>query len=399
MNKTLGGILLVAGTAIGAGMLAMPITTGFGGFFPTLLLLVVYWLYMMFTALLYLEVNLSIPGENNLITMAKKTLGEPGRIVSWIVYLFLLYSLTAAYISGSTPLFALGLKSLVGIDMPSWAGPLPLLVIFAFFVYLGTKTVDYVNRLLMLGLVAMYLVLAALLPSHATKENLFHTDFPAMLVSVPVILTSFGFHIIIPSLSSYMKHDRKALIKAIVIGSFIAFVVYVIWEMLTLGAIPLTTLATSYKQGGSIAGPLMNITGSAWISTSSALFAFFAILTSFLGVSLSLSDFLSDGFKIKRTNRGRVISCLLTFVPPLGFITLYPNGFIIALQYAGLFVAILLGILPVLMAWKLPKPNAYRTLFGRIFLVLALLLSFFSILIEVLQEKNFLAELIQKYMA
>ena len=33
-NRLIGGILLVAGTAIGAGMLALPVSTSFGGFIP-----------------------------------------------------------------------------------------------------------------------------------------------------------------------------------------------------------------------------------------------------------------------------------------------------------------------------------------------------------------------------
>ena len=38
LGRLLGGILLVAGTAIGAGMLALPVSTGLAGFYPSLFL-------------------------------------------------------------------------------------------------------------------------------------------------------------------------------------------------------------------------------------------------------------------------------------------------------------------------------------------------------------------------
>ena len=37
-TKIIGGTLLVAGTAIGAGMLALPVLTGMAGFVPSLFL-------------------------------------------------------------------------------------------------------------------------------------------------------------------------------------------------------------------------------------------------------------------------------------------------------------------------------------------------------------------------
>ncbi len=125
MLHLLGGILLVAGTTIGAAMLALPIVTGFAGFWPSVFLCVVFWLYMTFTALLMLEVNLWMGEHTNLVTMAKKTLGRGGKICTWIIYLFLLYSLTTAYIAGGGPIFLEIIEGLLGWQAPTWAAPFP----------------------------------------------------------------------------------------------------------------------------------------------------------------------------------------------------------------------------------------------------------------------------------
>ena len=55
-NKTLGSALIIAGTSIGAGMLAMPLTSAGIGFGYTVLLLVGLWAILSYSGLLFVEV-------------------------------------------------------------------------------------------------------------------------------------------------------------------------------------------------------------------------------------------------------------------------------------------------------------------------------------------------------
>ena len=396
-NRFVGGILLVSGTSIGAGMLALPVITSFAGFLPSFVLLGLCWLFLFTTSLLLLDVNLAFPGEVNLITMADRSLGGIGKAITWITYLLLLYSLTAAYIAGSAPLFLDLVHYVTGYLPPVWLGPFPLLILFGLFVYLGTQAVDWVNRLLMFGLILTYVLIVSLLPSHIQPTLLEHLDTKAMWVAVPVLVTSYGFHIIIPTLTTYLNHDKKKLRLALLIGSLIPFLVYSIWELLMLGVVPLHGehgLISAYLQGQTGASSLSYILQNSWISTIVNAFSFFAIITSFLGVSLSLSDFLTDGLHMKRYSLGREFACLLTFVPPLVFVLAYQRGFILALQFAGIFVAILLCIFPALMAWKLP---AYRAFKARALLVFVILVSLGVIFLDILEEMGTLRKLIESY--
>jgi tyrosine-specific transport protein len=102
-HRVLGGVLLIAGTTLGVGMLAFPTVTSYGGFVPSMVLFVLIWLLMLASSFFFLDVNLSIKGEVNMITMAEKTLGTWGKVLSWVVYLLLLYALTAAYIAEAAP--------------------------------------------------------------------------------------------------------------------------------------------------------------------------------------------------------------------------------------------------------------------------------------------------------
>lgn len=390
-SKLIGGVLLVSGTTIGAGMLALPIVTGMAGFMPSIFLFIAYWAYMTFTAFLMLEVTLWMGTSTNLITMAKRTLGPIGEAVSWITYLFLLYSLTTAYIAGSGPIVIDFVKSLTGYSMPVWMGAIPLLIIFGYFVYKGTKSVDYVNRLLMAGLVIAYFAMVVFLTPHVETKLLAHSDWKYLLMAVSIVATSFGFHIIIPSLSSYLDGNIPLLKKAILIGSAIPLVVYVIWEFLTLGIIPLQGeygIINGYDQGANGVHLLTGILGNSTIAMIARFFSFFAIVTSFLGVSLSLTDFLADGFKIKKNRWGRFWLFVLTFGPPLVITLIDPRAFLSALEYAGAFgVVILLGLLPALMVWwgRYHKhyDSAFRTPGGKPALALAMFLSLLVIGIEI----------------
>ena len=137
-------------------------------------------------------------------------------------------------------------------------------------------------------------------------------------------------------LHGQVTNDVKKLRLTLFIGSLIPFLVYIVWEFLILGVVPLPDLAAAWAAGESGVAPLSHLLQNPWIGGVASLFSFFAIITSFLGVSLSLSDFLTDGLKMKRFSFGREFSSLLTFVPPLFFVYTYPRGFILALQYAGI---------------------------------------------------------------
>lgn len=391
----IGGIFLICGTTIGAGMLAMPISTGFGGFFPSIFLLVLLWLTMLCTAFFFLDVNLHVRGEPNLISMAGATLGNRGKMITWFFYLLLLYSLVAAYIAGGAPILADGLAS-IGISIPSAFVPFTLPLLFGGFIYLGTLGVDYINRILMIGLVFSFAILVSYVPTASDTALLFHSDYPALLLGVSIVVTSFGYHIIIPSLTTYMEHNVKMLRWTILIGSIIPLLIYVAWQYSVLDVLNLQQIRGAWDAGEPATLTLATLFQKPILATIAKSLTFFAVITSFLGVSLSLSDFLIDGFNIKKGWEGRLLAIGLTFIPPLIFVYTYKRGFYLALQYGGAFVTILLIILPVLMAWRLPG-KFYRSPLGKISMALVLLIGLALIFVNVIETRGDLQSLLTPY--
>lgn len=350
-----GAILLISGCCIGAGMLGLPVMSAITGFEPSLVMFILSWLFMTTTALLLLEVNLWFTDEVSIISMAGRTLGIGGKVVAWLCFAFLFYALGVAYIAGSGELISAFVTETTGYHLLNWVGSLAVSVLFGACVYLGTHTVDMFNRILMVGLVLTYLLLVVLGAPHVDPEYFKHKDWSVAVMVLPVMIIAFGFHNMIPSLTTYLKGDAKRLRLAIICGSAIPLVIYLIWEWLILGLVPVHGeggFLQVLEEGNMATDVLKTAVGSLWVVDIAQYFAFFAILTSFLGNSLSFVDFLADGLQVKKDRLGKLWLCLLVIGPPFILAFVYPRIFLSALNYAGAFGAmILFGILPAAMVW------------------------------------------------
>ncbi len=362
-NPFLGATLLIAGTSIGAGMLALPVSTAEYGFFPSVVLFFMCWLCMMATGLLILEVNLWLKPGTNMISMATTTLGIPGKVVTWITYLLLFYSLMAAYVSAMGDLVSKTTGSYFHLQISTGIGSLLMIVVVSISVYLGMRSVDYMNRFFFFGKLVTYVLVVIVAAAFVHFSRLTVVNFHHAWLALPIIITSFGFQNTIPGLRVYLNSDIKKLRLAILLGSSLPLLIYILWQVVILGAVPLDgesglmgTLASG-QPATALANSLDHIVKNNWISVLFKAFTLCAIVTSFIGVSCSLFDFLIDSFGIKRNMLGKSFALLMTFLPPLLFAFYYPEGFIFALGYAGIFVTLLLGILPALMVlsgryWK-----------------------------------------------
>jgi len=356
-SKLIGGILLIVGTSIGGGMLALPVSTAEVGFTNSLIFLVFCWAVMTAGALLVLEVNLRLPAGSNMISMAKSTLGLPGQIIAWITYLFLLYTLLSAYISGGSDVFD-SLLHKVGINVPNWLSALVFTALFSFVVYKGIRSVDYVNRGLMFGKLGVYVLLVAIISPHVTPMSLTGGKASAFTGTLMILITSFGFASIVPSLRDYFEEDIAMLRKVILFGSLIPLFCYIVWDAVIMGVISregdagLLALMNSEHATSGLTDALTNSVNSPLISGFFGFFTSICMVTAFLGVSLGLFDFLADGLNLKKSGNQGKSTLALTFLPPLLVVLIYPGIYLHALSYAGICCVILLLLLPAIMAWK-----------------------------------------------
>jgi tyrosine-specific transport protein len=383
-SKMLGGVLLIAGTCIGGGMLGLPIATASGGIVNSSILFIICWILMTFTALLTLEVNLCFPKNSNIISMAKATLGVPGAIICWTVYLFFLYALVSAYIAGGQDVLH-GLLKVVGFNLPVWSCGLLFVFLFGSVVMAGIKHVDLFNRLLMFVKLGTLLLLIALIAAHIEPINYDTGKMSLLLPAITVAITSFGFSIIVPSLRNYFGDNIPQLRFAILLGSFIPLVCYITWNAVIFGVVPLEGdfgLKRLMEASQPVSGLLESITH--YIPTDKIAilvraFTSICILTAFACVSLGLYDYLADGLRVDNKGSGKALIVLATFLPPLLIVIFYPKAFILLLSLAGLLCVLLQAFMPALMAWRCrynqKLPMKYKVVGGKPALLIAMITS------------------------
>ncbi len=355
-SKLLGSTLIIAGTTIGAGMLALPLASAGIGFSTSLIIMLGLWTLMSFTALLMVEIHQYADKDATLHTLAKQILGDKGKWVATIAMLFLFYSLCAAYIAGGGAQFTHRIASFTGAEINGQLGTLIFTLIVAAVVTIGTATVDKVNRLLFAGkIVAMIIVLTFLAPN-VTESYLLSMPVGQGLIvaSIPVIFTSFGFHGSIPAIVNYLDGHTPSLRKAIIIGSAIPLVVYIFWQLVTLGVVSQSDLVGNAELSALI-NTLAQTVHKSNLGNVIGIFADLALLTSFLGVSLGLFEFMGDTIRKKNGGMNRIAASAITFTPPLIFALYYPQGFIMALGYAAIALAVLAIFLPLVMVVKVRK--------------------------------------------
>jgi tyrosine-specific transport protein len=390
LGHVLGGTLLIAGTMVGVGMLALPVATGEGGFVPAAIIYILCWLFMLCTGLLLLEVCTWMPKDSNLITMAHRLLGPIGKDVCWVVYLFLFITVMIAHVLGGGAV----LNEITGGNIPSWLAIILYVIIFSPVVYLGTKWVDRLNITLMIGVAVSYFLFIAVSYNHVDMHLLTRSDWSKAWLALPVLFTAFTFQVIIPTLMTYMQRDVKKVRLSIILGTSIPLVVYLIWEFLILGIVPAegsNGLVEAAKKGWSAVMPLKELLQSPTVFAIGKSFAFFTMTTSYIALALAYLDFLADGLKIQKKGLKKILLCLAVFVPPMLVAMTYPHIFITALSYAGGFsCAILFGLFPPLMVWigRYIKKYDYRPLVpgGKAFLAILILFVLIELGIEITQE-------------
>ncbi len=355
-SRFIGGVLLIVGTSIGGGMLALPVANAATGFWQSSLFLLLCWLLMTIGAFFILEVNLYLPPGKNMVSMAAATLGKPGLLVAWLSYLFLLYALLAAYVSGGADVLG-GLLKQLGIDASTYLLTTLFTLVFGLVVYGGIRQVDLLNRLLMFAKLGVYFILALLIIPYVHPDNFQGGHVRYVTGSIMILVTSFGFAIIVPNLRDYFDDDIKTLKKVVLIGSLIPLLCYLAWDAVIIGSLPsqgdhaLMTLMHDEHTTSSLANMLANTVNNHIISSLFNFFTAICMLTAFLGVSLCLISFLGDGLNMSLHGKQGLGLFLLTFFPPLLIVIYYPGAYIKALSYAGFLCVILLLLLPALMSY------------------------------------------------
>ena len=364
-SKTLGSIAIVSGTAIGGGMLALPLATAGLGTLPAIALLVALWVVTAYTALLMLEINLRCGIGDNVHAITGKTLGKIGQFIQGGSFLSLLYALTMVYLLGGSSLFASKLELILGQALDSKITIILFTLIFGGLIAVGVGLVDKISRVLFPLMIALFVIVVFFLLPEVHISTIVADSLTTalekggysniLLAAIPVVFTSFGFHVCIATLVGYLGGEAKRIRAVLLIGSTVPLICYIFWLLVTIGTVGGDTISEFNGALPKLVVALQNIAHQPFINQAISFFADLALITSFLGVTMSLFDFLAEVTRARNDFLGRTKTWLLTFIPPLLCALFYPDGFVKVLGYAGVPLAVMIIFLPIAMALKLRK--------------------------------------------
>lgn len=396
-KSTIIGILLTAGCAIGGGMFSLPIVSS-GMWFPfAVLSFFVVWLISYLSSLMILEVNLEYPVGSSFDTFVKDILGSGWNILFGVLIAFMLYILLYAYCSAfgniAVHLFQIDTES-----SPWLQGTLGffLAMIFATVVWVSTSFTGRMTSILVIAMAISFVVATS-----GTYKNISITSLFAaapegdsyakyIWVGLPYFITSFGFASIVPSLYKYFGKDVYKIKSSLFWGSLIALGTYIFWLVITLGVLPREEFEVINAAGGNVGDLVKAIEtkiDQSSIQAALNFFTNFAIISSFLGVGLSLFDYVADRFSLENNVKGRCIAMCLTFLPPAIASFFMPHGFIKAIGYAGFVLYLAFFLIPFLMLWKFrqtAKGATYSLSGGKLILIMVLLLSSVTAICKIL---------------
>ncbi|MCL6270516.1 hypothetical protein M3P05_11340 [Sansalvadorimonas sp. 2012CJ34-2] len=355
-SPPVGATLIVAGTTIGAGMLALPMISHGLGFGVMAAFMLITWGMMAVAALLILEVNLTIKPGCSLFVMATETLQNKGKFLAIGSMLFLFYALLAAYIAGGGS--QLGQYIPEHSELPigqNSQGMLLFTLLFGTMASAGVRYVDICNRLLFLFMLGAFVIVLGILSPEVRPSQLISLPENKWLgiTVLPVVFTSFGYHGGIPSLIAYVGPNRQLLKRIFLLGSFLPLLVYLLWLATALGQLDANQLAMIADDGSvtALVTALTESSHSSFLESFIHIFTDLALITSFLGVALGLFDFMHSALN----SSSRVKTAIAVYIPPLIIASLIPGAFVVALNFAALALAVLAIILPALMLLELRK--------------------------------------------
>lgn len=366
LSPIIGGTMLVSGTAIGAGMLGLPIISAGMWFYWSMALLVISWFCMLRSSQALLEVNLHFEPGNSFHTLVRSLLGSGWSVVNGFSVAFVLYTLVYAYVSGGGSVVQHMLTPLLGNAPPRLLTSLIFAGLLAICIWWSSRAVDRFSIVLMAGMVVALAISISGMLANMNVNILLDLkgeggEFIFVWCAVSTYLTSFCFHASVPSLVKYMGHESRIINKCLIYGTIISLCCYAAWITAADGVIARNNYPLIIAQGGNVGnllGMAGNNLGSGVIMRFLEFFSLLAVATSFLGAGLGLFDYMADLCEFDDTRLGRSKTMLVTLAPPMICGLIWPDGFLPAIGWAGLAASVWSVIVPALLLVAVRKKFA-----------------------------------------
>ena len=389
MNKQITSIFLVAGTCIGAGMIALPMTLAKLGIISSILLMFFIWLFNYYSSLVSVELNLHSERGLSLESLGKKYSGKKIEFFCNILVKLLCYSLLAAYIYGGSSI----IKNLFYLNLEPIYIQTILTLSLILLLQVNNNIISKINGYLFICFLIFLFFLIFLLFFNVNYKNLpLYNDYEFKDIAsiIFVVFTSFGYQVVFHTLRDYCGNDVKMLKNAFFYESIIPLFLYISWTFVVLSVIYnndinfYNLIIDGNIDAGILVDKLSKILSFNNLNFIIWLISILAIFTSIIGVGLSLKDCYINVFKEKNIKKSNLIATLITYLPPYLVTVLIPNAFIKVLGYAGIILVIIAILLPIYLYFKANIEKPYVKILNKYALILCSIIGIFMIILSLI---------------
>ncbi|EMK6667014.1 aromatic amino acid transport family protein [Vibrio fluvialis] len=368
--------LSLFGTAVGAGVLFLPIKAGAGGFWPLVILalLAAPMTWFAHKSLARFVLSAKNP-ESDITDTVEEHFGKAGANLITFAYFFAIYPIVLIYGVGITNTVDSFLVNQIGMEsIPRWLLSGALISAMTAGVVFGKELMLKATSAMVYPLVFILLALSVfLIPEWNTSMMEVTPDWsgmPAIIwLAIPIIVFSFNHSPIISQFTKEqrMQHGDNAVAKtdmitggaAMMLMGFVMFFVFSV--VLSLSP---EQLAMAKEQNISVLSYLANIHESPMISYLGPIVAFAAITSSYFGHFLGAHEGLVGLVKSRSEMPiSKIEKISLIFIVVTTWMVAIVNPSILGMieTMGAPMIAAILFLLPVFAMQKVPAMAKYKT--------------------------------------
>lgn len=374
--KDFSWVLSLFGTAVGAGVLFLPIKAGAGGFWPLVILALIampmIWLAHKGLARFVLS---SKNPDADITDVVEEHFGKTGATIITFAYFFAIYPIVLIYGVGITNTVDSFLVNQIGIEsIPRWLLSGALISLMTCGVIFGKDLMLKVTSAMVYPLVLILLALSIfLIPEWNTSMAEVSPDWVAMpkiiWLAIPIIVFSFNHS---PIISQFTKEQRRVygdnaakktdMITGGAATMLMAFVMFFVFSVV-LSLTP-AQLGEAQAQNISVLSYLANIHSSPMISYLGPIVAFAAITSSYFGHFLGAHEGLVGLVKSRsKMNENKCNKLSLIFIVVTTWIISIINPSILGMieSMGAPMIAAILFLLPIYAMRKVPAMAKFKT--------------------------------------
>ncbi|MFA6474593.1 MAG: aromatic amino acid transport family protein [Patescibacteria group bacterium] len=341
-HSLFSAVALLVGTAVGAGVFGLPYAFAQAGVFVGIVYVLVIGCVLLFVNLAYGEIVSSIPGHHQYTAYVERYLGKRWKILAVCSMCLGFYGALSAYLVEVN-------KLLFALFGQSWIG-LVYFSLLALALLVGIRAVGVLEKILMIVMLSLITIFTVYALPHINISNYTTASGANIFLPYGVVLFALAAASAIPEMKEVLGNNRSKLYLAIIIGSIIPLVIYLVFPIVTVGITGSNTTESAVLGLGKALGPQVLWLGS--------IFGCITMTTSFLVLGLALREMFQYDLHIKPT-----LAWFITLLPPLVILALNNLSFIEILGISGTFIGGIDGIIIMHMHRQLRNINHAKSSF------------------------------------